>query len=388
MSKQSVREFEISISEGALEDLHYRLNHARFPEAETVPNDAKGKARWRQGVPLKEMIELVDYWKNEYDWRKFEKKINQFQNYKTVIDGVDIHFIHMASTRKNAVPLIISHGWPGSVVEFLDIIKALCEPECKEDPAFHVVVPSLPGFGFSERPSVEGIGTEKIASIWVQLMQRLGYNKFLAHGGDWGGVITTQLAGLYPKNIIGIHSTFNQAPPGMSLDVLSEKDKIWAENSFNFWGNKAAYAKVQSSQPQTIGYALVDSPTGQLAWILDKFFEWTDTTNSPYERISKDHILDNVTLYYLTRTAASSARIYYESHDAIDPELTVDVPTALTLYPKDIEKYPRVWAEKRYRNIVAWNEAPEGGHFPSLEVSEYFVKDLRNGLSSILEVYK
>lgn len=334
------------------------------------------------------MMEVIDYWQSKYDWRNFEHRINQHNQYKTEIEGLDIHFIHCKSKREDAVPLIISHGWPSSVVEFIDIVESLSNPKNSEDRAFHVVVPSLPGFGFSDKPKTEGVGTEKIAEMWVSLMKRLGYEKFLAHGGDWGGVITTQLGGLYPEHVIGIHSTFNQGPSGLSLENLTSEERQWAEDILDFWENRAAYAKVQASQPETIGYALVDSSVGQLAWILDKIFEWTDTSDSPFERISKDHVLDNVTLYYLTASAASSARIYYESHDAIEPELTVDVPTALTLYPKDIEKYPSAWAEKRYKNIVSWNEAPEGGHFPSLEVPEYFIQDLRAGLSAVLESCK
>lgn len=246
------------------------------------------------------MMEVVDYWQSKYDWRNFEHRINQHNQYKTEIEGLDIHFIHCKSKREDAVPLIISHGWPSSVVEFIDIVESLSNPKNSEDRAFHVVVPSLPGFGFSDKPKTEGVGTEKIAEMWVSLMKRLGYEKFLAHGGDWGGVITTQLGGLYPEHVIGIHSTFNQGPPGLSLENLTSEERQWAEDILDFWENRAAYAKVQASQPETIGYALVDSSVGQLAWILDKIFEWTDTSDSPFERISKDHVLDNVTLYYLT----------------------------------------------------------------------------------------
>jgi pimeloyl-ACP methyl ester carboxylesterase len=246
------------------------------------------------------------------------------------------------------------------------------------------VAPSLPGFGYSDKPATTGWGTEKIAAAWAELMSRLGYQKFAAHGGDWGGVITTVLAGRFPAHVIGIHSTLAQAPPGLTTDDLTATERAWTEETRVFWLHRAAYAKQQATRPQTIGYSLVDSPVGLLAWILDKFAEWTDTEDSPYERISRDRILDDVTLYWLTRSGASAARIYYESHNSLDPDLRVDVPSAITMYPRDIEKCPRPWAQKRYRQIVRWRSPDAGGHFPSLEVPEFFVKDLQEGLSAVL----
>ncbi|MGH8812552.1 MAG: alpha/beta fold hydrolase, partial [Advenella sp.] len=220
----------------------------------------------------------------------------------------------------------MTHGWPGSIAEFVDIIEELADPKDADTPAFHVVAPSLPGFGYSDKPATTGWGTEKIAATWVELMGRLGYSKFMAHGGDWGGVITTILAGRFPGHVLGIHSTLAQAPPGLTTEGLTPAERQWTEQTHDFWRNRAAYAKQQATRPQTTGYALVDSPVGLLAWILDKFYEWTDSEDSPFERISRDRILDNVTLYWLTRTGASAARIYYESHNSLDPELRVDVP--------------------------------------------------------------
>lgn len=378
-----VHAFEAHATDADLNDLRARLASARLPEAETVYRPAPDPRRWDQGVPLADLIDVVNYWRTEYDWRAFEVRLNQIGQYRTTIDGLGIHFLHRRSQRADATPLIMTHGWPGSVAEFVDIIQELADPKDADTPAFHVVAPSLPGFGYSDKPATTGWGTEKIAATWVELMGRLGYNKFVAHGGDWGGVITTILAGRFPDHLVGIHSTLAQAPPGLTTDGLTAAERQWTEQTRNFWRYRAAYAKQQATRPQTIGYALVDSPVGLLAWILDKFYEWTDSEDSPFERISRDRILDNVTLYWLTRSGASAARIYYESHDSLDPDLRVDVPAAISIYPRDIEKCPRPWAQKRYQKIVRWREPEAGGHFPSLEVPEEFVRDLREGLGVV-----
>ena len=379
-----VRPFEAHAPEDDLDDLRARLAAARLPEAETVSSAQPGPRRWEQGVPLADLVDVVNYWRTEYDWRSFEDRLNRIGQFRTVIDGLGIHFLHRRSGRTDATPLILTHGWPGSVAEFIDVVDELANPTDTDAPAFHVVVPSLPGFGHSDKPTTTGWGTEKIAAAWVELMGRLGYSKFVAHGGDWGGVITTILGGRFPSHVLGIHTTFAQAPPGLSTDGLTAAERKWTEETHEFWHHRAAYAKQQATGPQTIGYSLVDSPVGLLAWILDKFAEWTDTEDSPFEAISMDSVLDNVTLYWLTRSGASSARIYYESHNSLDPELRVDVPSAITTYPRDIEKYPRAWAQERFRNIVRWREPETGGHFPSLEVPDYFVKDLQEGLAAVL----
>ncbi|WP_415676902.1 alpha/beta fold hydrolase [Tsukamurella hominis] len=310
------------------------------------------------------------------------RRIGQF---RTVIDGLGIHFLHRRSPRVDATPLIMTHGWPGSVAEFVDVVDELANP-ANGASAFHVVIPSLPGFGFSDKPAATGWGTERIAAAWVELMSRLGYPRFLAHGGDWGGNITTVLAGRFPEHVLGIHTTFAEGPPGLATEGLTPEERGWAAETADFWANRAGYAKQQATRPQTIGYALVDSPVGLLAWILDKFAEWSDTEGSPFETISRDRILDDVTLYWLTRSGASAARIYAESHASLDAALRVDVPTAITIYPRDIEKYPRPWSEQRYRRIVRWRSPDRGGHFPSLEVPDLFVADLREGLAAVLAV--
>lgn len=379
-----VQASEAHATDAELDDLRARLAAARLPEAETVYSAAPDPRRWDQGVPLADLVDVVDYWRTEYDWRSFEERLNRIGQFRTTIDGLGIHFLHRRSARSDATPLVLTHGWPGSVAEFVDVVDELADPKDADVPAFHVVVPSLPGFGYSDKPTATGWGTEKIAAAWVELMGRLGYSKFVAHGGDWGGNITTVLAGRFPAYVLGIHTTFAEGPPGLSTDGLTAVEHEWAEETHDFWHHRAAYAKQQATRPQTIGYSLVDSPVGLLAWILDKFAEWSDTEDSPFETISRDRILDDVTLYWLTRSGASAARIYYESHDSLDPDLRVDVPAAISTYPRDIEKYPRPWAEQRYRQIVRWRSPESGGHFPSLEVPDYFLKDLQEGLTAVL----
>jgi pimeloyl-ACP methyl ester carboxylesterase len=379
-----VQAFEARATDAELDDLRTRLAAARLPEPETVRRDEPGSSRWDQGVPLADLVDLVSYWRTDYDWRSFEARLHQIGQFRTTIDDLGIHFLHRRSPRADATPLILTHGWPGSIAEFIDVVDELADPKDADAPAFHVVVPSLPGFGYSDKPTTTGWGTEKIAAAWVELMGRLGYSKFVAHGGDWGGVVTTTLGGRFPEHVLGIHTTLAQPPPGLTTDGLTTVERKWAEETHDFAHNRSAYAKQQATRPQTTGYALVDSPVGLLAWILDKFAEWTDTDDSPFETLSKDRVLDDVTLYWLTRTGASSARIYTESLGALDPELRVDVPAAITIYPRDIEKCPRPWAQQRYRQIVRWRSPESGGHFPSLEVPDYFVKDLQAGLAAVL----
>lgn len=379
-----VQDFQVRETDAELNELRKRLASARLPETETVYRDGPDPRRWDQGVPLADLVDVVHYWRTTYDWRRFEQRLDEIGQFRTTIDDLAIHFLHRRSIRPDATPLIVTHGWPGSIAEFVDVIDELADPKSSDVPAFHVVAPSLPGFGYSGKPATTGWGTEKIAATWVELMGRLGYDKFLAHGGDWGGNITTVLGGRFPNHVLGIHSTFAEAPPGLSTHGLTPTERRWTEETRDFWGRRAAYAKQQATRPQTIGYSLVDSPVGLLAWILDKFAEWSDTEDSPFETISRDRILDDVTLYWLTRSGASAARIYYESHNSLDPELRVDVPSAITMYPRDIEKSPQPWAQERYRQMVRWNSPDRGGHFPSLEVPESFVEDLQEGLAAVL----
>lgn len=340
---EAVIELKVHAPDADLNDMRARLAATRLPEAETVYRVAPDPRRWEQGVPLADLVDVVNYWRTGYNWRPFEERLNRIGQFRTTIDDLGIHFLHRRSARADATPLILTHGWPGSVAEFTDVVDELADPKDADAPAFHVVAPSLPGFGYSDKPAITGWGSGKIATAWVELMGRLGYSEFVAHGGDWGGVITTVLGGRFPDHVLGIHTVLAQAPPGLTTDGLADAERKWAEETRDFWHHRAAYAKQQAARPQTIGYSLVDSPVGLLAWILDKFAEWTDTEDSPFETISKDCILDDVILYWLTRTGASAALIYYESHggiNAFDPDLRVDVPSAITIYPRDIEKCP------------------------------------------------
>lgn len=384
IADERVLPFTVRATDEELEDLRARLAATRLPERETTQSDARGRLRWQQGPPLADVAALVDYWRTTYDWRQFEHRLEEIGQFSTVIDGLSIHFLHRRSSRTDAVPLIMTHGWPGSVAEFVDVIDTLAEPDDPQLPAFHVVAPSLPGYGHSDKPAEAGWGTERIAAAWVQLMTRLGYERFLAHGGDWGGPITIALAGRFPRHVIGMHTTTPQSPPGLSTDGLDATERRWVAETRAFDQTRLAYAKVMATSPQTIGYALVDSPVGLLAWILEKFYEWTDTGDTPFETISRDRILDNVMLYWLTCTGASAARIYFESHQSLDPNLHVDVPAALTTYPHDIEKHPRPWAEQRFRKIVRWQAPKSGGHFPSLEMPDAFIADLQHGFAAVL----
>ncbi|RCS62684.1 epoxide hydrolase family protein [Microbacterium sp. JB110] len=384
-SAGDVHVFEAHASDADLDDLRARLAAARLPERETIVRSAPDPRRWDQGVPLAVLEDLVDYWRTGYDWRSFEARLNEIGQYRTIIDGLGMHFLHRRSERADATPLILTHGWPGSIAEFVDVIDELADPKEQGMPALHVVVPSLPGFGYSDKPTETGWGVERIASAWVQLMGRLGYNRFVAHGGDWGGNITAILGGSFPDHVLGIHTTLALPPPGMTTDSLTATERARVEETRDFWQNNRAYAKQHATRPQTIGYALVDSPVALLAWLLDKFAEWSDTEDGPFETISRDRILDDVTLYWLTRTGASAGRIYSESPHSLDPDLRVDVPSAITMYPGDTEsRTPRAWAQERYRRIVRWKQPETGGHFPSLEVPEYFVRDLQQGLATVL----
>lgn len=377
-----IEPFTPHADEAELEDLRSRLAAARLPERETVRGT--GPERWAQGVPLDALTELLDHWRTGHDWRASEARLAAVDQYLVPLDGLRIHALHRPSPRPDATPLLLTHGWPGSIIEFADLLDELAEPADPGEPAFHVVVPSLPGFGYSDKPAGTGWGTERIAAAWAELMAALGHPRFLAHGGDWGGVISTILAARFPDQVIGLHTTVAQPPPGLSLDRLDAEEREWVRRSQDFWAHHAAYAKVQAAQPQTLGYSLVDSPVGLLAWILDKFAAWSDTRDSPFETIDRDRLLVNVTLYWLTRSGASAARIYAESHNSLDPDLRVDVPTAITTYPRNIQRWPRPWAQERYRRIVRWEEPDAGGHFPSLERPGFFVRDLRASLNILI----
>lgn len=374
--------FRVHVTDDEIEDLHRRLRARRLPERETVTL-ADGPPSWDQGVPLAYLDELCSYWLEGYDWRRLESELNSIGQFRTSINGVDVHFLHVRSPREDAVPLLITHGWPGSVVEFLDVVGQLADPRCPDEPAFEVIVPSLPGFGFSGTPDSPGWGVQRMADAGAELMHRVGHDHFVAQGGDWGGVITTELAARHSERLLGIHTTFPQAaePRGTSAP-LAPHERQWLTQTRDFWSRHSAYAQMQATRPQTIGYGLLDSPVALLAWIVDKFALWIDGDVTTV--IDRDRLLDNVSLYWFGRSGASAARIYWESYGRSDTRTKVHVPTAISVFPQEIEKLPRSWVEGRYRDVVRYRILDHGGHFPSLEVPDVYVSEVRAGLAQCL----
>lgn len=367
-----IRPFRIDVPQQQLEDLTARLALARLPEKETP-------ADWSQGVPLAYLQEVKEYWQSAYDWRRAEAAINRFDGYLTAIDGLDIHFLHVRSRERDALPLLLTHGWPGSIVEFLEVIEPLTDPvKHGGDPrdAFHVVVPALPGYGFSGKPSRPGWGVEKIADTWATLMARLGYDNYVAQGGDWGSAVTTALGIRDTGHCQAIHVNMVSARPD-PMDNLTELEKKGLAGMKHYQEWDSGYSKQQSTRPQTLGYALVDSPVGQAAWILEKFWAWTDCNGHPENALSRDAMLDNIMLYWLTASGASSARLYWESFGSFSAG-EVQTPTGCSIFPKEIFLCSRRWAENRYKNIIYWNELDRGGHFAAFEQPALFVDELRN----------
>jgi len=366
--------FKLAITDEALADLRSRLAATRWPEHETVGD-------WSQGVPLDRIKALCDYWARDYDWRRCEVRLNAFGQYRTRIDGLRIHFLHVRSRHPDAVPLVLTHGWPGSVVEFLDVIGPLTDPVAHGGDAadaFHVVVPSLPGFGFSDKPAITGWGVERIASAWITLMKRLGYGRFLAQGGDWGAAVTTAIGMLAPPECAGIHLNMPLIYPekeDMAQLTGAEQASVAAMKFYRH--TDSGYAKLQRTRPQTLAYGLTDSPAAQAAWIYEKFHAWTDNRGEPESALSRDAMLDNIMLYWLPATAASSARLYWESL-AFFKTQSLALPVGVTIYPKEFSRPSRRWAERHFANIIHWNETDKGGHFAAFEQPELFVAELRD----------
>ena len=373
-----IKKFNIEIPQSKLDDLQQRLTLTRWPEKET-PDD------WTQGIPLSYMKEIHDYWLNDYDWRKHEKEINKFPQFLTTINELDVHFIHFKSPHKNAKPLIITHGWPGSVVEFFKVIERLADPKIdgsNAEIAFDIITPSLPVFGFSGKPKKPGFGVEKIADTFSKLMQTLGYEKYFAQGGDWGAAVTTAL-GTQDSNCEAIHLNMAVVSPDMeTMNDLTEFEQQ-ALAGFQFYQEwDSGYSKQQSTRPQTLGYGLTDSPIGQAAWILEKFYQWTDCDGHPENAVSRDELLTNVMFYWLTETAASSARLYWESFGDFNGG-EVKTPTGVSIYPKEIFKASERWLKKRYTDLRYYNVLDSGGHFAALEKPDLYVNEIRSFFSSI-----
>jgi pimeloyl-ACP methyl ester carboxylesterase len=365
--------FRISVPEAVLADLRERLGRTRWPDAETVDD-------WSQGAPLRFVQALCTHWERDYDWRVREARLNSFPQFRTAIDGLGIHFLHVRSPEPGALPLVLTHGWPGSVVEFLDVIGPLTDPASHGgDPgdAFHVVCPSLPGFGFSDHPTAAGWGVGRIADAWDELMGRLGYERYGAQGGDWGSTITHTLGADHADHVVGIHLNMVVAGPGTDgLDDLTERERASLAASAHYGDHESGYLKEQSTRPQTLGYGLADSPAAQCAWIVEKFWAWSDHDGDPFAVMDRDAVLDDVMLYWLTGSGTSSARLYWESAGS-GRTGTVTVPTGCSVFPKELIRPSRRWAERVYPELRFFGEPDRGGHFAAFEQPGIFVDQVR-----------
>ena len=373
MSSNDVEPFELHIEQPVLDDLKRRLEFVRWPDGETVEG-------WGQGVPIAQAQRLCDHWLSRYDWRRCEAQLNAFGQFRTELDGLKFHFLHVRSPSPDALPLVLTHGWPGSVLEFAKVIRPLTDPAAHGDDAadaFHLVIPSLPGYGFSERPRQSGWTTDRVAGAWITLMRRLGYERFVAQGGDWGAFVTMNLAGLAPPELKAIHLNLATGGPDASeRERLTDDERARLAGLERHRAEGRGYSEQQSTHPQTLGYALADSAIGQGAWIYEKYREWSDCGDDPLSVFTLDEMLDNIMLYWLPNAAASSARLYWESFRKFT-SLVPNVPTGVSLFPKEISRPTRAWAERRLPHIVYWNELSRGGHFAAFEVPDLFVSEMR-----------
>jgi len=368
---EAVAKFRLAVPAAALDDLRARLAATRWPEKETV-ND------WSEGVPLAKMKALTEYWRSGYDMRRLERRLNAVPQYRTKIDGLGIHFLHVPSKHPNALPIILTHGWPGSVVEFLKVIGPLTDPTAhggKTDDAFHVVVPSLPGYGFSDKPAERGWGLPRIAKAWAVLMKRLGYASYVAQGGDWGAGVTTWMAKQHVEGLKAVHLNLPILFPPPIEGEPSPEEKAALAKLAVYGDNGSAYARLQSTRPQTIGYSLSDSPVGQAAWIYEKLAQWSDPNDTP--GLTRDEILDNIMLYWLSNTGASSARLYFESFATDFSRQQLDIPVGVSVFPGELYRPLKIWGERTYSKLLYWNEVARGGHFAAFEQPEIFVGELR-----------
>jgi pimeloyl-ACP methyl ester carboxylesterase len=379
----SIRPFHVDVPEAALADLRKRIAATRWPDRETV-NDQS------QGVQLAKIQGLVNYWGTGYDWRKAEAKLNALPQYVTTIDGVDIQFIWVRSRNPNALPLIMTHGWPGSTFELLKVVGPLTDPTAyggKAADSFDLVLPSMPGYGFSGKPQGTGWNPEHIARAWAELMHRLGYTHYVAQGGDWGSVVADKMASQKPQGLLGIHVNM---PATVPADVakalnngdpapagLSDKEKAAFASLNSLYTKGAGYAAMMVTRPQTVGYGLADSPAGQAAWMYDKFAAWTYTNGEPERELSRDDMLDDITLYWLTNTATSSAQLYWENNANNFNAVDISLPAAVTVFPGEIYRAPRSWTERSYHKLIYFHEVNKGGHFAAWEQPQLFAEEIR-----------
>ncbi|EGK00207.1 epoxide hydrolase family protein [Dysgonomonas gadei] len=377
VNKETFLPFRINVSQAEIDDLKQRLSTIRWPEKETVSD-------WQQGVPLAKAQELADYWRNKYDWKRFEKQANTYSQFITNIDGIDIHFFHVKSKYENALPLILLHGWPGSIVEFIKLIEPLTNPVAhggKAEDAFHVIIPSIPGWGFSELPKEVGWDMSKSAQAFIILMQRLGYSRWAVQGGDLGGAIATSMGQIAPDGLIGIHLNILYIMPNPFPENLTEEERAAIDAFVWTQGEDGGYSHMQRTRPQTLAYGLIDSPIAQATWIYEKFYRWTDHSGDPTEAISLDQILDNISLHWFTKSM--SARTFWENRNFRFDGAELKLPVAATIFKNDIFKYPRNWAEQSYPNLIFWNEVDNGAHFGSLEQPQQLVDDIRRSFALI-----
>jgi len=385
----SVRTFRVAVDREAIVDLRRRLAATRWPSAETAADTS-------QGVRLSTLRSLARYWATDYDWRKGEARLNAIPQFVTTIDGLDIQFAHIRSRHADAMPLIMTHGWPGSIFELLKVVGPLTDPTAhggRAEDAFHLVLPSLPGFGFSGQPEATGWDSNHIARAWGVLMARLGYKRFVSQGGDCGSVISHRMAiqkvpgligihvnmpGTVPAEIAAILAAGGPAPAGLRKDERAAFDKLE-----DFYKNSSGYSAMMVTRPQTLGYALADSPVGQAAWIYDKFATWTYSGGVPERVLSRDEMLDDISLYWLTNSATSAAQIYWEDHSNNFNAVDIAMPVGVTVFPGEIYQAPRSWAERSYHNLVYWNEVDKGGHFAAWEQPLLFSQEVRAAFKSM-----
>lgn len=399
----AVRPFKIHVANSAIADMRRRLKATRWPDAETVPDAS-------QGAQLAKLQELVRHWATTYDWRKGEAKLNAHPQFVTKIDGVDVHFIHVRSKHPNALPLIVTHGWPGSIFEQIKIIGPLTDPTAfggRAEDAFDIVIPSLPGYGFSSRPTETGWGVERIGRAWDGLMKRLGYTRYVAQGGDWGAGVVEAMARQAPAGLLGIHTNLpavfppdaadaisagGAAPAGLSANQLAEFNAMQSFIKNGGWG----YLTMMSARPQAVGYGLTDSPAGLAGWMLvhGGFGKWTYGTD-PEQRPTRDEVLDNFSLHWLTNTVSSGARLYWENRDqnlisaAAQKTDTIKIPVAITTFPDDdLFRAPETWARRAFPSLTYFNDAERGGHFPAWEEPMIFTRELRAAFKPLREGYE
>jgi pimeloyl-ACP methyl ester carboxylesterase len=397
----AIRPFRVNVPEAALVDLRRRINATRWPDRETVSDES-------QGVPLAMIQKLTHYWGTDYDWRKVEAKLNALPQFITEIDGLDIHFIHIRSTHENALPLIVTHGWPGSVIEQLKIVDPLTNPTAhggSASDAFHLVIPSMPGYGFSGKPTTTGWDPARIARAWIVLMKRLGYTRFVAQGGDWGSPVSNEMAKLAPPELLGIHVNLpgvvppeivralqsgDGAPSGLSADEQHAFEQLKLQ-----FAKRRAYAQIMGTRPQTLS-GLADSPAGLAAWLLDHGDGYAQPAAAITSAVlghtvnghsagdlTRDDVLDNITLYWLTNTAISSARLYWENKINLYLPANVSIPAAVTVFPGESFQAPRSWAEQAYHKLVYFHQADKGGHFAAWEQPQVFAQEVRAGFRSL-----